>query len=79
MTQSPAPDFRPALEALSRALAALDSPAMLIGGLAVIARGVPRLTIDIDAVVQAEGLDVDRIWAVLRARASKLVSPMPQR
>ena len=66
MTPSPAPDLRPALEALSRALAALDSPAMLIGGLAVIARGVPRLTIDIDAVIHAEGLDVDRLWAVLR-------------
>jgi len=39
---------------------------MLIGGLAVIARGVPRLTIDIDAVVDAEGLDVDRLWEVLR-------------
>ena len=66
MTQSPAPDIRPALAALSSALAALDRPAMLIGGLAVIARGVPRLTIDIDAVVHAEGLDVDRLWAVLR-------------
>jgi hypothetical protein len=66
MTQSPAPDIRPALAALSTALAALDRPAMLIGGLAVIARGVPRLTIDIDAVVHAEGLDVDRLWAVLR-------------
>jgi hypothetical protein len=66
MTPSPAPDLRPALEALSTALAALDSPAMLIGGLAVIARGVPRLTIDIDAVIHAEGLDVDRLWAVLR-------------
>ena len=66
MTQSPAPDIRPALAALSSALAAIDRPAMLIGGLAVIARGVPRLTIDIDAVVHAEGLDVDRLWAVLR-------------
>ena len=64
--QPPAPDFRPALAALSKALAALDRPAMLIGGLAVIARGVPRLTIDIDAVVHAEGLDLDRLWAVLR-------------
>jgi len=66
MTQPPAPDFRPALAALSRALTVLDRPAMLIGGLAVIARGVPRLTIDIDAVVHAEGLDVDRLWATLR-------------
>lgn len=38
---------------------------MLIGGLAVIARGVPRMTIDIDAVVDAAGLDVDRLWDVL--------------
>ena len=66
MTQSPAPDFRPALAALSKALAVLDRPAMVIGGLAVIARGVPRLTIDIDAVVHAKGLDVDRLWATLR-------------
>ena len=64
--QPPAPDFRPALAALSKALAALDRPAMLIGGLAVIARGVPRLTIDIDAVVHAEDLDLDHLWVVLR-------------
>jgi hypothetical protein len=55
---------------------------MLIGGLAVVARGVPRLTIDIDAVVDGEGLDVDRLWVVLResgleariADAAKLAS-----
>jgi hypothetical protein len=39
---------------------------MLIGGLAVIARGIPRATIDIDAVIQAEGLDIDNLWKVLR-------------
>jgi hypothetical protein len=32
----------------------------------VIARGVPRLTIHIDAVVDGVGLDVDRLWEVLR-------------
>ena len=66
MTQSPAPDFRSALAALFEALKTIGRPAMLIGGLAVIARGVPRLTIDIDAVIQGEGLDVDRLWEVLR-------------
>ena len=39
---------------------------MLIGGLAVVARGVPRLTVDIDAVVDGDGLDLDRLWEVLR-------------
>ncbi|MFO7695403.1 MAG: nucleotidyltransferase [Vicinamibacterales bacterium] len=66
MTQSPTPDFRSALVALAGALKSIGRPAMLIGGLAVVARGVPRLTIDIDAVVDAEGLDVDRLWEVLR-------------
>ncbi len=44
------PDLRAALAALASALRSIDKPAMLIGGLAVIARGVPRVTIDIDAV-----------------------------
>ena len=66
MTRSPTPDLRSALVALAGALKSIGRPAMLIGGLAVIARGVPRLTIDIDAVVDAEGLDVDRLWEVLR-------------
>ena len=66
MTQPNSPDFRSALAALSDALKNMDRPAMLIGGLAVIARGVPRLTIDIDAVIHAEGLDLDRLWKVLR-------------
>jgi hypothetical protein len=61
-----APDFQSALSALTEALRSLEQPAALIGGLAVIARGVPRFTIDIDAIVQAEGLDVDRLWSALR-------------
>jgi hypothetical protein len=65
-TQPTAPDFRSALAALASALKSMHRPAMLIGGLAVIARGVPRLTIDIDAVIHAEGLDIDRLWMVLR-------------
>jgi len=49
-----------ALEALGAALDELGAPAMLIGGIAVVARGVPRTTLDIDAAVWAETLDLDR-------------------
>ena len=67
MTQSPSPAFQSALAALSTALKTINRPAMLVGGPTVVARGVPRITIDIGAVVQAEGLDLDRLWEVLRA------------
>ncbi len=53
-----------ALAALAAALDELEAPAMLIGGIAVVARGVPRATLDIDAAVWAEGLDLDRVAAV---------------
>lgn len=54
-----------ALRALAGALRELDVPAMVIGGIAVIARGVPRQTVDIDAAVWAEGLDLDHLVDVL--------------
>lgn len=54
-----------ALQDLTRALDELAVPAMIIGGIAVIARGVPRHTIDIDAAVWAEGLDVERLIDLL--------------
>jgi len=54
-----------ALADLGAALRQLRTPAMIIGGVAVIARGVARLTVDIDAAVWAEGLDIDRLLAVL--------------
>lgn len=66
MIQPTSPDLRAVLAALFDALKSMGQPAMLIGGLAVIARGVPRLTIDVDVVVQAEGLDIDRLWRTLR-------------
>lgn len=53
-----------ALEALSAAFDELGGPAMLIGGIAVIARGVPRTTLDIDATISAERLDLDRALAL---------------
>jgi hypothetical protein len=65
MTVEPRPDLPGALAALATALRVLGCPAMLIGGLAVIARGIPRQTIDIDAVVQGEGLDVETLLQVL--------------
>jgi hypothetical protein len=56
-----------ALRALSAALAELGQPSMVIGGIAVIARGVPRTTLDIDATVWSDGLDLDRALAVFSA------------
>lgn len=47
MTDQPGPDLPGALAALAAAFRDLDRPAMLIGGLAAIARGIPRQTIDI--------------------------------
>lgn len=56
-----------ALAACATALHSLGRPAMIIGGIAVIARGVPRQTVDIDATMWAEGLDVDGILSTLAA------------
>jgi len=38
---------------------------MIIGGIAVIARGVPRQTVDIDATVWGESIGIDRLVAEL--------------
>lgn len=56
-----------ALAACARALHRVGRPAMIIGGLAVIARGVPRQTVDIDATMWAEGLDVAAVLPALAA------------
>lgn len=50
--------FRSALIALSQALNEIDAPSMIIGGVAVIAAGVPRETIDIDATISGKSVDV---------------------
>jgi hypothetical protein len=57
------------MAALASALQTIGGPSMVIGGMAVIARGVPRHTVDIDATVWAEGLDIDRVFAVLAEHA----------
>jgi predicted nucleotidyltransferase len=54
-----------ALTAVARALSALGSPGMLIGGFAAAAHGVPRLTRDIDVTVSGRGLDLDHLLRVL--------------
>ena len=54
-----------AVRDLSGALADLGAPAMIIGGIAVIARGIPRQTVDVDAAVWAEHLDLDRLLDTL--------------
>lgn len=51
MTDVPGVAFADALRAVAGLLADLQVPSMIIGGIAVIAHGVPRATVDIDAVV----------------------------
>ena len=46
--------LRAAVAAVARSLAQVPARGMLIGGIAVIARGVPRTTRDVDATVSAE-------------------------
>jgi predicted nucleotidyltransferase len=45
------PTLRAAVQAVAGVLSALPVPGMIIGGIAVIVRGVPRLTRDVDATV----------------------------
>jgi hypothetical protein len=58
-------DLSDAISALSQALDECDSPAMLIGGIAVIARGVPRHTNDVDGTVAAEGVELEELVRIL--------------
>jgi len=55
-----------ALAALCNALSELNTPWMVIGGIAVIAHGVQRMTTDIDAVIQGDGVATSALLAVLR-------------
>lgn len=64
---SPVPDrgVLEALAALNRALAETGAPAMIIGGIAVIARGVPRLTVDVDATVWGAAVSLEALFSTL--------------
>ena len=61
-----------ALADLARALDATGVRWMVIGGIAVIARGVRRMTTDIDAALRGDQADVA---TVLRALATKRITP----
>lgn len=57
--------FQEALKAVVAALSEIDAPSMIIGGVAVIAAGVPRETIDIDATVLGRDCEVEELVTVL--------------
>lgn len=61
-----------ALEALTRGLAESGAPWMVIGGIAVIARGVRRFTTDIDAAVRGDAV---RPEALLKALTAQGIEP----
>lgn len=63
-----------ALRAVVAALEASGHPGMIIGGIAVIARGVARLTKDIDATIAGGGTDLDRLARHCRVIESSLAS-----
>lgn len=54
-----------ALQALAKALASTGAPWMVIDGIAVIARGVQRMTTDIDAVVQGDAVRLEALFDAL--------------
>ena len=54
-----------ALSALSAALGATGISWMIIGGIAVIARGVRRMTTDIDAVVRGDAISIETLVTTL--------------
>lgn len=54
-----------AIRALDEALSETGAPAMLIGGIAVIARGIPRHTDDVDGTIAAEGIELEELVGVL--------------
>ncbi|HSS77001.1 MAG TPA: nucleotidyl transferase AbiEii/AbiGii toxin family protein [Thermoanaerobaculia bacterium] len=65
MAKRPSQKLRNTLADLTKALERIEAPSMVIGGIAVIAHGVARQTIDIDATVLATRLETSQILAVL--------------
>jgi uncharacterized nucleotidyltransferase DUF6036 len=53
--------FTAALRSVMAALDELAAPSMIIGGVAVIAAGVPRQTIDIDATILGQGATLEDV------------------
>lgn len=52
-----------ALGAVARTLSSLPAPGMIIGGVAAILHGVPRLTRDVDATVDANSIGLEDLLA----------------
>lgn len=67
----PAEQLERALHDLTKALDASGVAWMVIGGIAVAARGVRRFTADIDAAVRADGVEIDQLVAALAKRKIK--------
>jgi hypothetical protein len=65
-----------ALRELASVLSATGAPWMVIGGIAVIARGVRRFTTDIDAVVRGDEIEIGKLIAALRKR--RIVPRIPE-
>jgi len=57
--------FMKAITDLQMALSRVDAASMLIGGVAVIARGVPRTTLDVDATIDASGVELAQLLGEL--------------
>jgi len=55
--------FRLALRDVAEALREINAPSMIIGWIAVIAAGVSRETIDIDATISGRSTDIEAVLA----------------
>ena len=66
MTRRPSSALGATIKALERALRKVGRPHMIVGGVAVVARGVARMTRDVDATVWASGLSLEELMAALR-------------
>ncbi len=67
-SKRPAAAIESALRAVAKALAGFPQPGMIIGGIAVIARGVARLTKDIDATIPGANADLNEVVSTLTRR-----------
>lgn len=76
MTPTPAPStFTSALKALMAGLNGITKRSMIIGGVAMVARGMPRFTHDIDATVDAHSTTIPNALQVLKRK--KIVPRIP--
>jgi len=58
-------DLSDAIGALSEALKQSGAPAMLIGGIAVITRGIPRHTDDVDGTIAGDAVVLEDLVRIL--------------